>query len=117
MLGRCIEVWAAHDAEIPSVSAMRRFSQVRTWWLETSGVASGREARELIPFAAPWSVEYLMYRGQAKQIGRSVESFVAERLAAAGVHIFELDDLRDEANRLLDLGTGVTARTQTRSRT
>jgi len=101
LIGACIEAWAADDAVIPSLSARRRFSDVRRWWLDAAGILPGREAFETIPPpGAPWSVEYLSYRGQAARVGRPVKVLVAERLARAGCTVADLGALNVEAEQL-----------------
>lgn len=103
-IGRCIEVWGEPGERSP-YNAMRRFGVVRRWWLAEAGVTTAQQQEQLIPFGAPWSVEYLLYRGQAERAGRSSAAIVAERLAAAGCTVDDLDDLADEAHRLFTIAS------------
>lgn len=97
LIGACIEVWGADSSGAgfspPGFSARRRFGAVRLWWLDQLGLEPGREAFKTIPPAgAPWSMEYLIYRG--------VEDLASERLARAGCTLHDVPDLRHEATQL-----------------
>lgn len=102
LVGRCIEVWAEPDNPI---SAMRRFNRARAGWLDRHGVSDDRAKQELVPHAAPWSVEFMLYRGHAEQVGRSTHDLVTERLARAGCTVEDVPALRREALALLEAST------------
>lgn len=99
-IGRCIEVWADSEDALDldsrglslthASSAMRRFSDVREWWLHRVGIPD-RESWQTIPGGAPWSAHYVSrtYGGAQK--------------ARADAVLAQLGDLRTEVLRLYDL--------------
>jgi hypothetical protein len=101
LIGRCVEVWADPRAACRSLSAVRRYRGARDWWLKRASIERLDEQQSLIPHGAPWSVDYLSYRGQAERSGVSVSAIVAERLVRAGAMVDDLPALQREATRLL----------------
>lgn len=102
-VGRCIEVWDVPGVGIARLNARWRFSGVRRWWFDLNGITALADQLEAVALGAPWSVDYLTYRGQSERVGRSTAAIVAERLGAAGCTVDDLPTLAAEADELYAL--------------
>lgn len=100
-IGACIEVWADPKSQSPSaISAWRRYSMARNWWLESAGLDDQAEATDLFPGRSPWCFAHLSYIGQAERVGRPVDEIVDEMLTSVGVTRADVHELRVEAQAL-----------------
>ena len=100
LIGCCVDVWSAQDGS--QFSAMRRFAAAREFWLGAAGVEDVADQQCLIPNGAPWTVEFLLYRGQAERMHRPLGVLVSELLGKAGCTARDIPNLRAEAAALFD---------------